>query len=302
MRSSPDDQVMASILCSLGHISTTQELLRRGVTQWQLHRGVARGLVNRPRRGVYACTHIDPDLGLAAALGGAISCVTVLRRFGVWAGHDRRVHVQVAPSASGRAPRRSAFGSHAARLHWQTPRLGLVTGAEASPAEALRLAMRCLDTENAIAALESAGHEGMLPHDEILRIFRSAPRRVRRACGELDFRSGSGNETIARLRLQHHGFRVEPQGSVPGLGHQDLVVEDCIGLEVDGRRWHEDDDQFAHDRDRDIHSEGLGRHVLRLRTSHIFETWPHTLAAIERAVSDALTLRSLRDGRPIDNA
>ncbi|WP_403024049.1 hypothetical protein [Salinibacterium sp. GXW1014] len=166
----------------------------------------------------------------------------------------------------------------------------------AGPAEALRQAMHCLDSENAVAALESAGHEELLQPDEVWRVFRSAPRRVQRETTTLHFESGSGNETIVRLRLQHVGFQVEPQGYVPGLGHQDLVVEGCIGLEIDGRKWH-GEDRFALDRDRDIHSESLGRHVLRLRPAHIFETWPQTLIAIERAVSDAKTLRRLRSWR-----
>jgi very-short-patch-repair endonuclease len=291
-----DDRTMTSILCSLGHIATTQELLRNGVTQWQLHRGVARALVTRPRRGVYACDHVDRDIRGAAELGGAITCVTVLRREGVWAGHDRRLHVQLHPAA--RSPKHGAHDR--ARLHWEAALFPARSRFEMTVAESLRLAVRCLDSENAIAALESAGHEGVLPQDEIVRILQTAPRRLQRAAQELEFRSGSGNETIVRLRLQGLGFRVESQGHVPGLGHQDLVIEDCVGLEVDGRQWH-GEDRFAIDRDRDIHSEGLGRRALRLRTSHIFDTWPQTLSAIERAVSDATALRQLREGRPIDN-
>lgn len=277
---------MPTLLCRLGHVASTSDLRAHGVTAWQLRRGVAEARVTRPRRGVYACAHVDSDIRRAAQLGGAITCVTVLRRAGVWAGHDQRVHVQVLP---GRAARRSRD----VHLHWVEPHFGLASLAEAEPTEALRLAMHCLDSENAVAALESAGHEGLLQHADIRRVFRGAPRRVQRETDELHFSSGSGNETVVRLRLQHVGFSVEPQGYVPGLGHQDLVVEDCVGLEIDGRRWH-GEDRFALDRDRDIQAESLGRHVLRLRAAHIFETWPHTLAAIERAVSDAKALRRMR--------
>lgn len=284
----PHHRTMTSVLCSFGHISTTHEMLRNGVTRWQLHSGVAEGLVTRPRRGVYACNHVDRNIRAAAELGGAVSCLTVLRRAGVWAGHDRRLHVQVSPGA--RPPARDV--GRTIRLHWETPRFE-AEKFEVGAAEALRQAARCLDTENAIAALESAGHERMLPCDEIEQIFRMAPRRVRRAVAALEFRSGSGIETIARLRLIDAGYRVEAQGHVPGLGHQDLVVEDCVGIEVDGREWH-GEDRFATDRDRDIQAEGLGRRSLRLRASHLFETWPHTLTVIERVVSDATTLRRLR--------
>jgi very-short-patch-repair endonuclease len=83
---------------------------------------------------------------------------------------------------------------------------------------------------------------------------------------------------------------VVAQGYVPGLGHQDLVVDDCVGLEIDSREWH-GEEQARADGDRDLRSEGLGRHVLRIRPHHVHETWPRTLAVIDRVVADALRLR-----------
>ena len=182
------------------------------------------------------------------------------------------------------------------RLHWEAARFDLPGAGSVGIRDALWQAIRCLDTENAIAALESAGHEGLVPQVDIQWMLRHGPRRLRRAVATLDFASGSGNETIVRLRLASAGYRVESQGHVPGMGHQDLVVEDCVGIDVDGRKWH-GEDRFAIDRDRDIHSEGLGRQALRLRTAHIFETRPHTLAVIDRAVADALALRQRRETR-----
>jgi very-short-patch-repair endonuclease len=147
--------------------------------------------------------------------------------------------------------------------------------------------VHCLDEENALAAMESAIHEGYLSIAEVERIGILAPRRLQGALRRMVTNSGSGNETIVRYRLQQIGYVVEAQAFVPGMGHEDLLVEGCVGVDVDGRRWHEGDDRFANDRDRDIHVEGLGRRTLRLRTSHIFEPWPHTLAVIDRVVRDA---------------
>jgi hypothetical protein len=173
--------------------------------------------------------------------------------------------------------------------------MGLASPWQVTSLEALRQSLHCLDTENAIAALESAGHENMAPRAEITRLFLAAPRRIIRATKALEFESGSGNETIVKVRLRQLGYRVTAQGYVPGLGHQDLVVEDCVGLDLDGRRWH-GEDRFAIDRDRDLLSEGLGRRALRLRHAHIHESWPQTLSVIERAVADTLALRRLRTG------
>lgn len=158
-------------------------------------------------------------------------------------------------------------------------------------------AMRCLDDEHAIAAMESAIHEGFLTAADVMRLARMAPRRLADGIHRIVLNSGSGNETIVRLRLERVGFRVEAQGYVPGMGHEDLVIEDCVGLDVDGRRWHESEDRFANDRDRDLHVEGFGRHTLRLRASHIYASWPHTLAVIERVVSDAKRESDRRNGR-----
>jgi hypothetical protein len=105
-------------------------------------------------------------------------------------------------------------------------------------------------------------------------------------------------QTIVRLRLVREGHTVESQAFVPGMGHGDLLVDGCLGIDVDGRAW-PGEDRFAIDRDRDILAERLGRHVIRLRTSHIFLTWPHTLAVIERALSDALRESDRRRGRTL---
>ena len=160
-----------------------------------------------------------------------------------------------------------------------------------TPLQALWQAMHCLDHENAIAAMESAIQEKLLTEAEVRRLGVLAPRRL--ACGiqQLIPNSGSGNETIVRLRLVAVGYRVEPQGEVPGFGHhQDLVVEDCVGLEIDSKKWH-GQERIATDADRDLRSEGLGRHVLRIRPDHIHYSWPQTLAVIDRAVAEARRLR-----------
>lgn len=145
--------------------------------------------------------------------------------------------------------------------------------------------------------MESAIRTGFLRPDQVTQLAAHAPRRLHDGIRRMVNNSGSGNETIVRLRLERAGFTVVAQGHVPGMGHQDRVVDDCVGLDVDGRAWHEGSDQFAIDRDRDVHAEGLGRHSLRIRTAHIFRTWPHTLAVIERAVADARQDRERRRGR-----
>jgi len=281
---------MSEILCTTGHIASYLCLTSRGITPGQLRRAVATGRLRRLRRGVYGCAHLDEQIAHAAAIGGALTCVSVLRSHGVWAGDSLRLHLQLPPTSS-------ATQDPSVRFHWARPRFGLRSPWEATPLQSLWQALHCLDEENAIAAMESAIRSGFLPAEQIRQLAVHAPRRLQDGIRRMVDNSGSGNETIVRLRLERAGFTVVAQGHVPGMGHQDLVVDDCVGLDVDGRAWHEGDNRFATDRDRDVQAEGLGRHSLRIRTAHIFRTWPHTLAVIERAVADARRDRERRRGR-----
>jgi hypothetical protein len=284
------------LLCQLGHVASTRQLRARGVSSTALRTAVDRGAIIRLQRGTYACPHLDPATAHAAHIGGALTCVSVLAAAGVWAGtcaDQERVHVQVPRTFSGTRP-------PATQLHWEPARFGLESRWRVTRLQALWQAMRCLDEENAIAAMESAIHEGFLPEREVRRLGRLAPRRLQDGIRRLVPDSGSGNETITRLRLQRCGYQVVAQGNVPGMGHEDLVVEDCVGLEVDSERWHDGEDHYTIDRDRDLHVAGLGRPVLRLRPAYIHETWQHTLAVIERTVTDATRERKRRTGRVLD--
>jgi len=269
-------------LCTLGHIARTHQLSALGYTRARLARAVADGSVRRLRRGTYACVHLDGPLLVAARMGGAITCVSALREHDVWAGHDRRVHVQLSPHASTTVP-------PGVRVHRELARFG-GSALRVSSLQALWQAMHCLDGENAIAAMESAIHKGFLTEEQVRRLGVLAPRRLQGGIRQLSTTSESGNETIVRLRLVAVGYRVEPHGHVPGLGHQDLLVEDCVGLEVDSEAWH-GQDQAQEDVRRDLVSEGLGRRVLRIRPDDIHQRWPSTLAVIDRMVRDALALR-----------
>jgi hypothetical protein len=181
-------------------------------------------------------------------------------------------------------------------LHWHRARFGMVNRWTPTNVQMLWTAVHCLDEENAIAAMESALHESFVTSAELSRITTAAPRPLHTGIRQMVSNSGSGLETIARLRLQRAGYLVESQGHVPGMGHADLVIEDCVGLDVDGRKWH-GEDRFAIDRDRDLRAEGLGRRALRITAADITDRWPQTLAVIDRTVADAQREQRRRTGR-----
>ena len=271
-------------LCALGHIATTHKLISMGSNRGQLTRAVATGRLLRLRQGVYACPHVDETTAAAARFGGAVTCVTLLRASSVWAGESRKLHLQVPPNASERV-------NPAVHRHWEIPQFAMTTQWQASRMQATWQAIRCLDEEHAIAALESALHLRFLSRTQIAEICACAPARLRDGISRMVPHSGSGLETIARLRLQRGGFDVVSQADVPGLGHQDLLVEDCVAIEIDGEQWH-GADQFATDRERDLHAARLGRRTLRLTSKHVLNAWPDTLTAIERAVADSKRVRN----------
>ncbi|MEO7124231.1 MAG: type IV toxin-antitoxin system AbiEi family antitoxin domain-containing protein [Lacisediminihabitans sp.] len=288
---------MTTILCGLGHVASVPQLREIGATDARLRAAVSRGDIVRLRRGTYGCAHLDSLTATAAHVGGAVTCVSLLRESKVWAGHDKRTHIQLDPKASHALHGFLNAEGLAPRFHWERPRFGMETPWRVTRMQALWQAVRCLDDENAIAALESAIHTGYLPLEDILRLWQLAPRRLRECSSRLVTISGSGNETVVRLRLERVGFQVEPQGAVPGLGHQDLVVNDCLGLEIDSRAWHHGDEQRTIDYDRDLHAAGLGRPTIRILPAHIHSHWAQTLAVIERAVADAARGLDRRSGR-----
>jgi very-short-patch-repair endonuclease len=170
-------------------------------------------------------------------------------------------------------------------LHWEVPQFEMSTPWIAGRKQAMWQAIRCLDEENAIAALESALHNRFLSAADVADVCARAPVRLADGISQMVSDSGSGLETIARLRLTRAGFRVNTQARVPGLGHQDLLVNDRIALEIDGEAWH-GADRFESDRERDLHAARLGRRTIRLTSHHVLDRWPDALTAIERALAD----------------
>lgn len=271
-------------LCDSGHVTTLHDLVAQGANPKQLARAVKSGQLVKVRRGVYACPHANPVVVDAARRGGTVTCVTVLRAHRVWAGNSRIPHLQVPPNSSGRSTR----GVH---LHWEVPHFEMTSPWIAGRQQSLWQAIRCLDEENAIAAIESAIKTRFLTRAAIDAVVALAPGRMADGLSRIVNDSGSGLETIARLRLERAGFEAIAQPAVPGLGHQDLLINGCVGIELDGEEWH-GHDQFEADRERDLHAAILGRRTIRLTSRQVFHHWPDVLSAVERAVRDSHGVRN----------
>ena len=266
-------------LCARGHIATARELEATGLTRRAVARAIAAGRLIRCRRGVYACAHLDVEERVAATIGARIDCISALARHeDLWTGPaSEQLHLRVDRRFHARATAGTV-------LHWRTAQ-GREHPLEVSPVDALLQAMTCLSAYHALAAVESAVHLGYLPAADLPRLLALAPERMRTVAQRLDLRSQSGFETFTRLQLQDAGHHVECQVPIPGAGVLDLLVDDCVGIETDGEKWHAH--RFHADRTKDLLIETWGIRVLRIGRPHIFDEWPTTLAAIERMVAES---------------
>ncbi len=154
--------------------------------------------------------------------------------------------------------------------------------------------MSCLTPIDALAAIESALHLGRLTGEGLERLLDLSPGRMARTLARLDRGAQSGLETHARILIEDAGHEVLTQVEIGGAGILDLLVDDCVGVETDGQKWHRD--RFVEDRSKDVGVELWGVRVLRIGAHHLLREWPATLQALERMIADARRGRALAHG------
>ncbi len=267
-----------TLMCAAGHVASTARL-REHFSARSLARASDTGLIRRVARGLYSCTHLDTQLVLAAQSGGRLDCVSSLAQHGVWSGVERPgLHLRMEPHQHARRVA-GAF------VHWS----GTFQSAEpleVAPVDAVLQSIRCLNPDDALACVESALHTGFLTEEQLDLVMLHAPARLVPILLNLDRGAESGYETLVRLKLIRADFQVRTQAYVPEAGRIDILIEECVGLEIDGERWH-GPERFIHDRTKDRNAELQGVRMLRVARPHIFEDWARTLATIQRMVSDA---------------
>jgi very-short-patch-repair endonuclease len=265
-------------LCAHGHVASTRDLTRAGFGR--VARANADGVV-RLKRGVYSCTHFDEQALSAGRMGCLLDCTTALERHGIWSGI-------APPGTHWRArPNHHTGDVHSpVVLHWSKSSLSSQHPFEVSALDSLSQAIRCLSPYDALASLESAMHLGYASAPEVERTIRQAPLHLQTVLRRLNLGAQSGYETHARLKLEDAGHAVRTQAQIPGAGALDILVDDCVGVETDGRKWH-GADRFLPDRTKDLVVESWGIRVIRIAGPHIFEYWPVTLSVIERMIAES---------------
>lgn len=238
----------------------TVDLIRQGMSWRQIRASAGDGRLLRLREGVYVGPDCEPACSDAVRIRGRLTCVSELRRRGVFVRdrHEHHVHIE---GTSARLPPVPARWRVHRRVLLRTPHPRAMS---VDVFDALLHAVRCQDPRAAVATLDSALHLGLLRADDLDEFFAALPRRYRRLRGLLDGRAESGPETLVRLMLRALGCSFELQVSIDGVGRVDIVVDGWLIIECDSKQFHAGWEAQKADRRRDLAAAERGYCTIRL--------------------------------------
>lgn len=137
-------------------------------------------------------------------------------------------------------------------MHWW-PLLDPADGTEycVGARDALAQIIRCQEHNFALAALDTALHEGVISHGDLPEIFGHVPRTRHGLRLQIDARSEAGQETVLRRLVIDAGMECEIQVAIPEVGRVDVLVEKCVAVEADSHHFHSSWEQRVRDINRD---------------------------------------------------
>lgn len=269
----------AAVAASLGGGALTYaELRQRGASRRQIDEAIAAARLIRVRKGTYLSGGCPQPVLAAARDGGRLDCVSLLALLNVFVLHAGALHVQM-DYGSTRIPARSPQLVR----HWRATEAA-EADLVAPLVEALAQACRCQPPRAAIATLDSAWHLGLVDEQDIAEVFRRLPRRFRVLRALLDRRAESGAESLMRLLLRSHGWTVDVQVSISGVGRVDLVVDGWLIIECDSEEFHSGWEAGRRDRRRDLAAAALGYVTVRPIAEDIMYHPERVISAVRAAV------------------
>lgn len=232
----------------LGRIWTREDLRAAGMNWRHINAALARGDLQRLRRGIYASPDVHPALAAAASTGSRLACSTALAAYGAWTRNERCLHLQC-------RRRRAGQVSHWAELPFPDEMDEYGVGLR----NALWQAIQCLPFLDAVAACDSVLHSGALSEHEWEEIVLALPRKYHRIADWVDPCAESGLETAMRCTLRRAGIDMDAQHWVDAGTRVDGVVGPLV-VEADGREFHAD---VERDYEREFRLARLGLVTLR---------------------------------------
>lgn len=271
---------VAEIVRSLGGFARRRDLVPLGATPRALAAAVHAGRLERPRRGLYANQETSADQRHAASHGGALTCGAALAEWGAWVRESSDLGVVILDR--GHALRRHEC-TRAEHFHHRpsAPRFG-----RDDPVSSLGHYLRCApDLDSIACAVESCLALGLVSRRELTVITRGASPAVREIAAWCGSSAESGLETIVRRALGKIGVDARSQVRLPGVGAVDLLIGDCLVVELDGRRHHSDAEAFERDRHRDAAAALLGATVLRFSSSQVHVELDTVVAVVQATMA-----------------
>lgn len=251
-----------------------RQLVRLGASDRDLTHAVRSGDVRRARRGWYTTFEPGDPRFVAVRVGGRLTGAAALHLLGAW--------------NSGTPPITVSVPHNAARLRWH-PGVRVVWDDDGvvgrgspwavDPVDALREALLEVPFEDAVALVDWALHAGLITADDLPGLVRGLPQDARELIDWVDPACESIGESVVRTRLRAGGHEVTSQVPVNASQRIDLVLDDVVAIEVDGREFHRE--SFESDRRKDLAIVREGRVPIRLSYAMIRSVWVQILAAIE---------------------
>lgn len=247
------------------------DLISAGMTGAQITLAVRSGSLLRVRRDHYARPGTDRHTMEAVCVGGRLACVSAANELGIFAFDAQFTHLHVEREGSRlRAPHSRFVRLAEARrdgveLHWG-PLLDSGDGTEycVGPRDALAQIIQCQPRNFALAALDTALHEGQICSADVPDIFAHVPAKYRALRFRIDARSDAGQETVLRQLILDAGLRCDIQVRIDRVGRVDLLVEGCVVVEADSHQFHKSWSDHIRDRTRDRLLAELGYPSLRV--------------------------------------
>lgn len=230
-RSGFPSQAIESYVAAVGAAVRRSQLVERGYSDWHIRAALSAGAIRRVSRGIYATadsTAFDEHLALNQAV---LTCFGRAKQEGLWV-----LHTQDVPHV-GTAHGRPVPGCVA---HRYKGKLNL--------RQILRHCAQCGTEVEILCVLESAVVLGKCSLAQLRKLFsRRNDGHVRKIIDSIDPQSMSIAETCARYHLKRAGFNVQGQAHIRGMGHLDALVEGRLGLEIDGKEFHNNEDAWKED-------------------------------------------------------
>ncbi len=284
---------LEEIIDRVGGVAPVAQLYALGAAPVEVDNAVRRGRLVRVRSGWVAAPQAPREVVRAVAVGGRLSCVSVLEREKIWCVRDHRLHVRVAADGRGVTspnsrkvplgrPEQHGLVVHRSRRSMVLDELqGAVDGFE----WALLHAVECQSRMDAIVSLDSALHEGRITTTGLQFLLSGLPKSIRAYLDVVDPAAASGLETKARLGLRRMNIPFRSQVKIDGVGAVDLLIGDRLVLETDGEAWHSGAEAYAVDRERDLALVERGYIVIRLTFDQVMLEWPRVIAAVRALVA-----------------